>query len=94
MSTDEVVAVGLTLGERVVQGDVHVDGHRLVGGDLHDLDPVAVLVEHVGEPDQHDLVVIHEGQAHRTTLAHRRPRPHPKPPEGVRSFTRWGEYHR
>jgi hypothetical protein len=57
----ELVVVGLGLGERVVEHDVDAVGERRGGVDLGDGDAVAVLVEHVGEAREHDVVVVDEG---------------------------------
>ena len=62
----DLVVVGLGLGERVVQHDVDVVLDRLVGVDLGDHDPVAVLIEHVRQTDQHDVVVVDQRDRDRT----------------------------
>ena len=70
------LVIGLGLGERVVQRDVDVVDDWLVRVDLGDDDPILVLVEHVGEPGQHDLVVVdereHDGAAWRWTPLERK----------------------
>ena len=57
----DVVVVGFWLSERVVQDDVDIVHNGLVGGQLGDDDAVAIAVEEMGEPDDHDVVVVDEG---------------------------------
>ena len=61
----DLVVVGLGLREGVVQHDVDVIDHGSVGVDLGHDDAIAVVVEHVGQPDQHDVVVVDQGDRDR-----------------------------
>jgi hypothetical protein len=54
----EVGRICLALRERVEQGDVDVDRDRLVGSEFDHLDPVAITREHVGDADDHHVVVV------------------------------------
>lgn len=64
----DLVMIGLGLGERVVQHDVHrvVDGHG--GVEFGDDDAIAVAVEHVGHPHDDDVVVVDERHGNGTVL--------------------------
>jgi hypothetical protein len=55
-----LVAVGLGLGEVVVQRDVDLVLDRLVRRDLGYHDTVAVRVEHARDTGDHDVVVVDE----------------------------------
>jgi hypothetical protein len=68
----DLAEVGFRLGEAVVEDDVDVVGYWLVGVDLGDDDPIAVLVEEVGETDEDDVVVVDQRDAQRSR--HVRPR--------------------
>ena len=65
----DLVVVGLGLREGVVEHDVDGVVERLVGVDLGDDDPVAVVVEHLGDAEQHDVVVVDQGDRDRRLRA-------------------------
>ena len=76
----DLVVVGLWLGERVVQHDVNVIDDWAVRVDLGNDDAVVVSIEEVGQPDEHDVVVINKRDADRTghrDVIHSPERKHP-----------------
>ena len=57
--------IGFGLSERVVERDVDDVLDGLVGIELGDEHPIAIRVEHVRHPGQHDVVVVDEGDEDR-----------------------------
>ena len=64
----DVVMVGFGLREGVVQHDVDLVGHGLVGVELGNDDPILVRVEQVGQPDHDDVVVVDQCHPYRRPL--------------------------
>ena len=60
------VLIRLRLCERVVEDDVDIIGHWFVRVDLGHDDAVSVVVEHVGETHEDDVIVVDQGDSHRT----------------------------
>jgi len=71
--------VGLGLGERVVQHDVHDVLDSLVRVDLHDAHAVAISLEHAGHPEEHDVVVVDQRHRNHRVTVPAVPSPHIPP---------------